>query len=52
WIVGPQGQLLLWVPLQFRKLLHTPGTVTVMPEPAVELDLSVMAHGKKWTGCF
>ncbi|KIL56156.1 hypothetical protein M378DRAFT_89741, partial [Amanita muscaria Koide BX008] len=51
WIVGPQGQLLLWIPIQFRTLLHTPGTVSIIPGPAVELDLSVMAHGKRWIDC-
>ncbi|KAM6497761.1 hypothetical protein JOM56_005709, partial [Amanita muscaria] len=52
WIVGPQGQLLLWIPIQLRSLLHTPGTVSILPGPVVELDLSVMAHGKRWINCF
>ncbi|KIL55742.1 hypothetical protein M378DRAFT_90412 [Amanita muscaria Koide BX008] len=52
WIIGPEGRLLLWVPVPFRKLLHTPATVLVLPQQAVELDLSMMAHGNKWTNCF
>ncbi|KAM6492822.1 hypothetical protein JOM56_010956 [Amanita muscaria] len=52
WIVGPQDQLLLWIPIQLRSLLHTPGTVSMLPEGTIDLDLSVMAHGKKWINCF
>ncbi|KAM6491485.1 hypothetical protein JOM56_013054 [Amanita muscaria] len=52
WIVGPEGQLLLWVPFQYHKLLHKPGTLLALPDAAIELDLSVMAHGKQWMECF
>ncbi|KAL4075163.1 hypothetical protein V8B97DRAFT_1544161, partial [Scleroderma yunnanense] len=52
WIRGHHGQLLLWVPLASRKPFYTMWTRLVIPSGSVELDLSRMAHGKKWKECF
>lgn len=51
WMVGPNCQLLFWVPPAFRYAFYTPWTVLVMPRGYVELDLSRMAHGQQWGNC-
>ena len=53
WIVGPNGQLLLWVPPSYHKsFLYTPWTQMVIPRGNAELDLSKMAHGLAWHKCY
>ena len=53
WIVGPKGKLLLWVPPSYHKLfLYTPWTHLVIPRGNPELNLSKMAHGPAWHGCY
>lgn len=52
WIKGPQGQLLLWVPVDIRKPFYNPSTKLLIPRGGVELDLSQMVHGFKWQECF
>lgn len=54
WFVGPGGRHLLSVPSFCHRQLYMPGTVLIMPQSAVavELDLSRMAHGPKWYSCY
>ena len=53
WIVGPNGQLLLWVPPSYHKsFLYTPWTNLIIPRGHPELDLSKMAHGPAWYRCY
>jgi len=53
WIVGPNKQLLLWVPPSYHKLFfYTPWTNLVIPRGIPELDLSKMAHGHAWHRCY
>lgn len=51
WIVGPEGRLLLWVPVTCRALLRSLRSL-VIPRSDMELDLSDMAHGNAWQHCF
>lgn len=52
WIKGPQGRLLLWVPLSFREPFYSMWNKLVIPTGScIELDLSRMPHGKKWKEC-
>ncbi|KIM56977.1 hypothetical protein SCLCIDRAFT_192048 [Scleroderma citrinum Foug A] len=53
WVVGPNGQLLLWLPMMYRSLfLYSPLINLVIPRGSPELDLSKMAHGQTWHQCF
>ena len=54
WIVGPKGQLLLWVPPSYHtSFLYTPWTHLIIPRGnGPELDLSKMAHGPAWHECY
>ncbi|KAG2064163.1 hypothetical protein BDR04DRAFT_934660, partial [Suillus decipiens] len=50
WMVGPKRRLLFWVPPASRHSFWSPGTALVMPR-ALDLDLSLMAHGQHWQTC-
>ncbi|KAG2057863.1 WD40 repeat-like protein, partial [Suillus hirtellus] len=50
WVMGPNHQLLFWVPPSSRHAFHTPWTSLVIPRDP-ELDLSRMAHGTHWSSC-
>ncbi|KAG1785737.1 uncharacterized protein HD556DRAFT_93019 [Suillus plorans] len=53
WIMGPKYELLFWVPpgAASRRLFYSPDTAMVIPRGGVELDLSSMAHGMRWSSC-
>jgi hypothetical protein len=50
WVVGPQEELLFWVPPASRRSLWSPRTLLVIPRGA-EIDLSCMKHGHHWIEC-
>ena len=52
WIVGPNRQLLLWVPPSYHKFLSTSQTHLVIPRGHPEIDLSTMSHGPAWHKCY
>ncbi|KAG1791489.1 uncharacterized protein BJ212DRAFT_1374002, partial [Suillus subaureus] len=49
--MGPNHQLLFWVPPASRRPFYTPWTSLVIPRGHPELDLSRMAHGTHWSSC-
>ncbi|OAX35139.1 WD40 repeat-like protein [Rhizopogon vinicolor AM-OR11-026] len=51
WIIGPEGQLLFWIPVNLYPLIYAPGNVLVMPNNASQFDLSCFAHGTSWHKC-
>ncbi|KAG2108408.1 uncharacterized protein F5147DRAFT_576944, partial [Suillus discolor] len=52
WIIGPEGRLLLWIPLTFYSgPMYAPGNTLVIPNNALQLDLSRVAHGTSWQKC-
>ncbi|KAG1789754.1 uncharacterized protein HD556DRAFT_1243384, partial [Suillus plorans] len=51
WMMGPNHQLIFWVPPASRHPFYSPGTAMVIPRGGVELDLSRMAHGTRWSSC-
>ncbi|KAG2738391.1 WD40 repeat-like protein, partial [Suillus brevipes Sb2] len=55
WIVGPEGRLLLWIPLNLypgaMDRMYTPGHMLVIPNDIPHLDLSRVAHGTSWHKC-
>ncbi|KAG2136372.1 uncharacterized protein EDB93DRAFT_1070928, partial [Suillus bovinus] len=51
WVLGPNNQLLFWVPPASREPFYNPRTALVIPRGGVELDLSRMAHGTHWQHC-
>ncbi|KAG2143891.1 hypothetical protein BD769DRAFT_1347906 [Suillus cothurnatus] len=51
WVVGPQGRLLLWIPLNFHPMVYAPGNTLMISNNALQLDLSRVAHGTSWHKC-
>ncbi|KAG2142737.1 WD40-repeat-containing domain protein [Suillus bovinus] len=51
WVLGPNEQLLFWVPPGSREPFYNSRTALVVPRGGVELDLSQMAHGTRWQRC-
>ncbi|CCM00585.1 uncharacterized protein FIBRA_02621 [Fibroporia radiculosa] len=54
WVIGPEGQLLLWVPIYYMDLSRTyaPGNGLVIPNDGLQLDLSRFTHGEAWHKCY
>ncbi|KAG2054987.1 WD40 repeat-like protein, partial [Suillus hirtellus] len=48
WVLGPNRQLLFWVPPASREPFYNSWTALVIGKRCVELDLSRMAHGTRW----
>ena len=46
WIVGPNGQLLLWIPPTYHSQTNT------RISSNLQLDLNKMAHGSAWQKCY
>ncbi|KAG1855060.1 hypothetical protein C8R48DRAFT_638779 [Suillus tomentosus] len=51
WVIGPEGRLLLWIPLNFHSAVYAPGNTLVIANNALQLDLSRVAHGTSWHRC-
>ncbi|KAG2340093.1 WD40 repeat-like protein [Suillus weaverae] len=51
WVVGPDGRLLLWIPLNFHPVVYAPGNTLVIANNPLQLDLSCVAHGMSWHKC-
>jgi len=51
WIVGPDGQLLLWVPASLYPVVHVPKLLLVISNDVLKVDLSRFAHGESWRNC-
>ncbi|PVG00008.1 WD40 repeat-like protein [Serendipita vermifera] len=52
WILGPNSELIFWVPPELRDGLWRPNTVAVMGKAVVtKLDLTNFVHGESWTLC-
>ncbi|KAH9834934.1 quinon protein alcohol dehydrogenase-like superfamily [Rhodofomes roseus] len=52
WIIGPQEELFLWTPPEYRTGLSWPRMTAVMGMHPVRLDLRQFAHGSTWTECW
>jgi WD40 repeat protein len=52
WIVGPQGQLLMWVPISDDCAFYSPRAQLIIANNAVALDTSAMVHGRMWDQCY
>ncbi|EMD32084.1 hypothetical protein CERSUDRAFT_38034, partial [Gelatoporia subvermispora B] len=52
WITGPRGELVLWIPEEYRSGLWWPRTTLVIGGSRVILDMSRFVHGEDWTSCY
>jgi hypothetical protein len=53
WIVSPEGCLLLWIPIALYPATYgaLAGNTLVIPNSALQIDLSCFAHGSSWDKC-
>ncbi|KAI0029357.1 hypothetical protein K488DRAFT_56551 [Vararia minispora EC-137] len=52
WIRGPQGQLVMWVPPEYRPYMQLSPCVALLGGARVTLDFEGSAHGTEWTKCY
>ncbi|KAJ8597150.1 WD40 repeat-like protein, partial [Rhizopogon salebrosus TDB-379] len=49
WVMGPEGRLLLWIPISLYPLIYAPcNTLVISDFDISQLDLSRFAHGSAW----
>ncbi|KAJ3502066.1 hypothetical protein NMY22_g18713 [Coprinellus aureogranulatus] len=52
WIRNSSGDLLLWIPPQFRPSLYTPSTERIIGGPQTTVELThALHHGSNWLRC-
>jgi hypothetical protein len=52
WVLGPNSELLFWVPPELRDGLWQPDNVAVITEAiTTKLDLKHFVHGQSWALC-
>ncbi|KAJ7592836.1 hypothetical protein C8J56DRAFT_779429 [Mycena floridula] len=51
WIMGPDKQLLFWVPPVYRTGLWRPSNTAVIGNNALRLDFAKFVHGTDWMRC-
>lgn len=54
WIMGPRGQLVMWVPPEYRKFLHISQSThqLIIGKGKVSLSLDDCTLGRDWTKCY
>ncbi|KAI0341545.1 WD40 repeat-like protein [Trametopsis cervina] len=51
YMLGPEDELLFWVPPDYRVGLWRPSNLWVAGEHSLHLDFSHFVHGEQWTRC-
>ncbi|KIM20491.1 hypothetical protein M408DRAFT_135359, partial [Serendipita vermifera MAFF 305830] len=52
WVLGPDSELLFWVPPDLRAGLYRPGNTLIISQlPTTKLDLTAFIHGESWAQC-
>ncbi|KIM21058.1 hypothetical protein M408DRAFT_53919, partial [Serendipita vermifera MAFF 305830] len=52
WVLGPNSELLFWVPPDLRAGLYRPGnTLVIGPTSTTILDLKTFVYGESWVKC-
>lgn len=53
WLVGPEKQLFMWIPLEYRKgLMFHRMQVLIGPDRPIPLDFSRLTYGTDWARCY
>ena len=51
WILGPNSELLFWVPPLHRTALWRPSNISVIGRHAARIDFRHFVHGISWARC-
>ncbi|KAJ7833330.1 hypothetical protein B0H14DRAFT_2800946 [Mycena olivaceomarginata] len=52
WIRGSRGELLVWVPPEYRRHLHLSPCFIVIAPVRVVVDMGPCVHGTDWVTCY
>ena len=52
WVIGPDGERLLWIPEEKISLLFNPALKHTLLPMSMQLDLSKFVHGTDWIKCY
>jgi len=52
WTTGPNGELIFWVPSEYRSHSMLPPCTLLIGESKVSFDLTRFVHGVEWTKCW
>ena len=51
WIKDEDGNLLIWVPDEYRAYLWSPGTLALVGREPIDINFGDVYHGIDWTRC-
>ena len=51
WIKDEDGNLLIWVPDEYRAYLWSPGTLVLVGRDPIDINFRNAYHGTDWTKC-
>ena len=51
WIVDDDGNLLIWVPDEYRASLWSPGTLVLVGRDPIDISFENVYHGMDWEKC-
>lgn len=49
WVLGPDGELLCWIPWHLRTGLERPGVRIIGQFERLTMDMSDFVYGEEWT---
>jgi hypothetical protein len=52
WITGPQGERILWIPLESRLYIQAKPCVLFIGKGRTAVDFSDAVHGTDWARCY
>ncbi|KAJ7455676.1 hypothetical protein B0H11DRAFT_1739667 [Mycena galericulata] len=52
WIRGPNQELIMWVPPEYRSYLQLPPHFITIASARVSVDISRFVHGTQWVKCY
>ncbi|KAJ7879760.1 hypothetical protein B0H14DRAFT_2227805, partial [Mycena olivaceomarginata] len=52
WIRGPNQELFMWVPPEYRAFVQLPSRFIVIASARVVVDMSRFVHGTDWVKCY
>ncbi|EMD36792.1 hypothetical protein CERSUDRAFT_38023, partial [Gelatoporia subvermispora B] len=52
WTTGPRGELVLWIPEEYREGLWWARNLHVIGRSKVTYNLKAFVHGTDWTQCY
>ena len=51
WIMDDDGNLLIWVPDEYRASLWSPGMLVLVGREPIDIDFGDACHGMDWEKC-